>query len=169
MLELIRKLINWFMGHKPPPPVLPPPVIEIPPTDHELPGPKIRIKDGDVSYKEEADGTVTASIKNLPSGTCWGVIPNTGSMEPFVDDGMRVLLAPLTGTEHQDLIIGDVIAFQVPVELGSQLILHRIVEIGDDAEGWYCETRGDSPFITENDPWLVRADWIRWLYRGVVH
>ena len=168
VLDLIRRLAKWFVGYRPPSPPVPPPVIEIPPIDYELPSPKIRIKDGDVSVKGEADGTVTAFIKNLPKGTCWGVIPNTGSMERSIDDGMRVLLAPQPIEKYWDLIVGDVIAYQTPDFLGGQLILHRITEIRRDAEGWFCLTRGDNPLITANDPWEVRADWLRWLYRGVI-
>ncbi len=164
MSDFIRKFLEWFVGCRPPSLVPPPPIIEIPLTDYyELDSPKIRLKDGDVGTKEEADGTVTAFIKGLPKGTCWGVIPDTGSMEPFIDDGMRVLLAPTEN--HEDLIIGDVIAYEAPT---SQLILHRIVGIGTDIEGWYCLTRGDNPLITTNDPWKIRANWLRWLYRGVV-
>lgn len=173
MLDWIRKLLDWWVGYKripPPPPITfdnpEPPSEPVVITSYELPSPKIRIKPSDVTLRQEDDGTVTILIKGFKRGTVTTTVENTGSMEQGIDDGMQIILEPLSADNYQDIIVGDVIAYQAPT---SQLILHRIVDIGADIDGWYCETRGDSPLITNNDPWLIRPAWLRWLYRGVVH
>lgn len=100
----------------------------------EIPSPKPRMLHR-VTYNK-----IYALAKGMsPTMTISGVT-DTNSMEPVIDSGNLALIED-TPNIH-DLIVGDIILFYR--RLDKARVLHRIVNIGNDSQGWYCETRGDN-------------------------
>ncbi len=73
----------------------------------------------------------------------------SGSMAPFVEAGDVAILEPRAG---EDLRVGDVIAFEAPIE-GSPLTLHRVFEIVSPAPDLVIRTKGDAN--DREDPWMA--------------
>ena len=67
----------------------------------------------------------------------------TGSMIPVLDknsNGIKII-----PKKEEDINIGDIITF----EQDGMLIVHRVVEKGEDEEGVYFITKGDNNNITD--------------------
>lgn len=63
---------------------------------------------------------------------------NTNSMLPFFDETANgIEIKPIS---PQDIHVGDIIAY----ESEGNLIVHRVIKIGADEEGWYCVAKGDN-------------------------
>jgi len=63
---------------------------------------------------------------------------NSTSMIPVFDSGANgVGIKPKS---EDELHVGDIITFRQ----NETLIVHRIIEVGMDGEGWFCITKGDS-------------------------
>ncbi len=98
----------------------------------EKSSPKIRIT------PQDADMIIRFLQATAPFDNCFiAAIAPTNSMEPGIDDGMYVVLQPVP---HTDLICGDIIWFETP----TYRAIHRIIEIGEDSDGWYAITKGDN-------------------------
>src|SRR3989344_3990979 len=65
----------------------------------------------------------------------------TNSMDPLIDSGAQGI--QLTVESVGDIQIGDIVAYE-PLEEPSEIVLHRVVEIGEDGNGWYAITKGDN-------------------------
>jgi len=61
-------------------------------------------------------------------------IPDTNSMLPTFDAGHAVIFT--RDFDFRDLQVGDIVQ--------TTWKLHRIIEIGEDREGWYAITAGDN-------------------------
>ena len=74
----------------------------------------------------------------------WSRYANTDSMLPLLDESYNGLeFVPIA---EDEIHVGDVIAFGY----NKENYVHRAVEIGNDANGWYAATKGDSnDFIDE--------------------
>lgn len=108
-------------------------------TQGNIPSPRVDVTIGDLfSYK-----TTT--------------VQNTNSMEPLIDIGHTVLITD----DISGLNIGDIIIFTAD----ERLIIHSIIEIGDDGE-WYCKTQGLN--INSPDPYIIRKSDISYLALGVL-
>ncbi len=68
----------------------------------------------------------------------WAEVADTNSMVPTIDAGTKVIFTKRFAVE--ELRVGDIISYR----RGERNILHRIVEIGYDSEGWYAVTKGDN-------------------------
>ncbi|MEM4358203.1 MAG: signal peptidase I [Candidatus Pacearchaeota archaeon] len=75
------------------------------------------------------------------------VIPNsflvrfaaTKSMDPVLDvEANAIEIKP---EKPSDLQVGDIISYR---SVSGDVIIHRIVKIGDDEKGWYAITKGDN-------------------------
>jgi signal peptidase I len=84
------------------------------------------------------------------------------SMSPTFDYGHTLILQyPILSPE--ELNVGDIIIY----EKGSNNpVVHRMVEIGEDGEGWYCVTKGDNNMFTDRK---VRFQQIKYLVVGVLY
>lgn len=101
----------------------------------------------------------TLQVTGLPHCIIVAIAP-TNSMEPVIDDGMFVVVD--TGIPYGDLIPGDIIWFEAP----GFAAIHRIIKVGQDKAGWYCETRGDNN--GRADGVKVRPIYIKGVYRGQI-
>ncbi len=121
----------------------------------ERPSPKIRITQGQAIAIFEA----IRQVRGYED--CYlAAIDVTNSMEPGIDDSMFVILKP---TLHTDLIVGDIIYYEAP----SYKAIHRIILIGDDNQGWYCETKGDNN--GRKDGIKVRPEHIKGVWRATLN
>ena len=68
---------------------------------------------------------------------------NTKSMDPTMDfTANGIEIEPESPEQIQ---VGDIIVFK-PDLSKEEYIVHRVIEIGTDSEGWYCITKGDNAF-----------------------
>lgn len=85
---------------------------------------------------------------------------DTNSMLPVIDKGANgIRIQPKS---EDDIKAGDIISFES--EYG--LIVHRVVEIGEDNEGKYFITKGDNNLLSDGK---VRFEQIRYLTVGVLY
>lgn len=83
----------------------------------------------------------------------------TGSMKPVLDeDSTGIRIVPKS---EQDIKVGDIVSF----EQDGQLIIHRVVEIGQDEQGTYFITKGDSNNVTDGK---VRFSQIKYVTIGIL-
>lgn len=77
---------------------------------------------------------------------------NTKSMDPIIDFNANGI--EIKPQSPQDIHVGDIISY----EKGGNLIVHRVINIGVDENGWYCITKGDNAI---QDDGKIRFDSIR--------
>jgi len=84
----------------------------------------------------------------------------TGSMRPVLDEGSNgIRIVP---ESENDIHIGDIISFKQD----DMLIVHRVVEIGNDEQGIYFITKGDNTGIVDGK---VRFEDIKYITIGVLY
>jgi lipopolysaccharide export LptBFGC system permease protein LptF len=84
----------------------------------------------------------------------------TGSMIPLFNEGANgIRIKPKTAAE---INLGDIVSY----EKGSELIVHRVVEIGTDEEGVYFITKGDNNSFSDGK---VRFEQIKYLTIGILY
>lgn len=84
----------------------------------------------------------------------WAILADTNSMDPVFDDTSHLIqMRPMSAKEINE---GDIISYAAP---HGYTIVHRVIEIGEDEEGWYAIAKGDNN--PQPDPWKVRFDQIR--------
>ncbi|VVB81393.1 Uncharacterised protein [uncultured archaeon] len=96
-----------------------------------------------------APDSVTLSIKNPQ----WAILADTNSMDPVFDAGSHLIQEVPTSKEQ--IHVGDIVSYNSPMGF---TIVHRIIEIGNDEEGWYAIFKGDNNPTA--DPWKVRWDMV---------
>ncbi|MBS3148757.1 hypothetical protein J4219_07775 [Candidatus Woesearchaeota archaeon] len=102
-----------------------------------------------------------SSIEMRPDGVLikfdnpqWAILADTNSMDPVFDEASHLIQKiPLSAAEIQ---AGDIVSYDSPMGFP---IVHRVVEIGNDSEGWYAILKGDNN--PQPDPWKVRFDMVR--------
>lgn len=105
------------------------------------------------------DGRV---IINL-DGATWSSYADTNSMDPILDSEANGIELPVQSPE--ELHAGDIISFADPY--GRGLVVHRIIAIGEDDQGWFARTRGDNNIT--NDPYKIRFDQIHGVLVGILY
>lgn len=84
----------------------------------------------------------------------------TGSMIPVLDEGSNgIRIVP---SSEEDINIGDIITFKQD----SYLIVHRVVEKGEDSKGVYFITKGDNNSLNDGK---VRFKDIKYITIGVLY
>jgi len=104
---------------------------------NELPSPKPR------TGKQVGWNKMYASVRALNKEWFITGISDTNSMEPVIDQGHYAIFSPKRS--KKDLIIGDIILMQKY----QWHVMHRIVHISQDNQGWYCLTRGDNTVLLD--------------------
>ena len=122
----------------------------------QTPTPADRITEDAIRASEEA---VVVKVANAAIGK----LESTNSMEPMLDSGSNVIM--IKPQEKEDLKKGDIIAYHSEETAG--LVVHRVVRIGEDKEGWYAITKGDH--ATANDPAKVRFGQVMYVIIGILY
>lgn len=86
---------------------------------------------------------------------------DTNSMDPLLDEGSNGIEIELK--DENDVHVGDIVAYETSIGL----IVHRIVEIGNDEKGKYFILKGDNNI--ENDPYKVRFNQIKYVLVGIIY
>ena len=85
---------------------------------------------------------------------------DTNSMLPIIDEGANgIRIQPKS---EDEIKVGDIISF----EQDGMLIVHRVVEIGEDSEGKYFVTKGDNNAFSDGK---IRFEQIRYVTIGVLY
>jgi len=95
---------------------------------------------------------------NIANATLSSYAP-TGSMKPLFDAGANGIRVRPSGED--DISVGDIISFQQ----NGMMIVHRVVEIGEDIDGIYFITQGDNNIISDGK---VRFKDVKWVTVGVI-
>ena len=88
---------------------------------------------------------------------------DTNSMDPLFDKDANGL--EIIPQNENDIHVGDVIAYQSSYVDG--LVVHRVIEAGNDAKGKYFILKGDNN--PDQDPEKIRFDQIKYLLIGVIY
>ncbi len=122
---------------------------------------KAQSLDGPVERDSPSDWVKESQIEMRPDGVFihlnnpqWAILANTNSMDPVFDDTSHLIQAiPQSAAE---IHVGDIMSYSSPMGFS---IVHRVIEIGNDEEGWYAIVKGDNN--PTPDPWKVRFDMVR--------
>jgi len=66
-------------------------------------------------------------------------IADTNSMDPVLDAEDTAL--GITVDSPDNIYVGDIITYR---DGGGNLIIHRVIQIGEDGGGWFAITKGDN-------------------------
>ena len=122
----------------------------------ELGSPSDRIQESNIHVLSDK---IVIDIKDAS----WASFTDTNSMDPFIDSGANSI--EIKPESEEDVHVGDVISFRTIFADG--LIIHRVIEVGEDSGGRYFITKGDnSPAI---DPGKRRFDDISGVVVGVIY
>lgn len=95
------------------------------------------------------------------NGTSWAKFTDSGSMVPVLDEHANSLeIKPESPTQVRR---GDIISYRTP----EGLIIHRVIDTGQDSMGWYAVTKGDKSSMP--DPYLVRFQDITGIVVGIFY
>lgn len=97
------------------------------------------------------------------SNAIWSKFAPTRSMDPFLDSGANGI--EIRPKSISDINPGDVISYHS--EIANSLIIHRVVKIDFDEQGWYAVAKGDNN--SENDPEKIRFDMINGVLVGIIY
>jgi hypothetical protein len=93
----------------------------------------------------------------------WARFSDTKSMDPVIDsNSIGIEIEP---KNKEDIHVGDVVSYFSP--LVNATIIHRVIEVGEDNEGWYARFKGDNNNL--EDPGLVRWPQIRRVLVAVIY
>lgn len=93
----------------------------------------------------------------------WAIFTDTNSMDPVLDAGAHAI--EIIPESENQLIKGDIISYNSEYSEGT--IIHRIVDIGEDKEGWYCKVKGDNNAF--EDPGKVRFSQIQRVLVAIIY
>ncbi len=97
------------------------------------------------------------------SGASWASFTDTHSMDPVLNkDSNSIEIKPKSET---DIKVGDIISYKSDYVDG--LIIHRVLQTGEDSNGWYAVVKGDNN--PAKDPGKIRFNQINGVVVAVVY
>ncbi len=93
----------------------------------------------------------------------WAGFEDTNSMDPVIDKGANAI--QIVPQSINDIHVGDIISYESDYAEG--VIIHRVVSIGNDEQGWYCTAKGDNNPNT--DPGSIRFSQIKKVLVAVIY
>ncbi|MBT3720176.1 hypothetical protein HN789_03435 [archaeon] len=93
----------------------------------------------------------------------WSKFTDTNSMDPVIDKGANAI--QIIPKDISDIHVGDIVSYDSKYSDG--IIIHRVIEIGYDTEGWYCIMKGDNN--KKQDPGKVRFDQIKRITVAIIY
>ena len=103
------------------------------------------------------NNSVVLSLSNVD----WSRVENTSSMLPLLRYNSFILEKKI---DYKALKKGDIITFYYPKCRCK--VVHRIVDIGYDNEGWYAITKGDNNNYTDGK---IRKDQVLGVVFGIIY
>ncbi|MFH1849509.1 MAG: hypothetical protein ABH879_04955 [archaeon] len=93
----------------------------------------------------------------------WAGFVDTNSMDPIIDDEANAIeIVPKSAAEVHT---GDIVSYRSDLVDGT--IIHRVIETGNDGDGWYAIMKGDNN--PANDPGKVRFSQIERVVVAVIY
>lgn len=93
----------------------------------------------------------------------WATFTDTNSMDPVIDAGANAIeYVPKTWDE---ICVGDIVSYES--KYASGVLIHRVVEMGHDNNGWYAIMKGDNN--SYRDPGRIRFDQIRRVVVAIIY
>lgn len=96
-------------------------------------------------------------------GVTWTRYNSTDSMKPVIDDGANGLEVP--PRSEDELKVGDIVSYQA--FWNDTLVVHRIIEIGQDSFGKYYVLKGDNN--DGPDPGRIRFSQIKYKTIAIIY
>ena len=93
----------------------------------------------------------------------WARFTDTDSMLPVIDVGANSI--EITPQSPEQVHVGDIISYKS--KFANGVIIHRVTEIGQDKEGWFCRVKGDS--LEKEDPGKIRFEQIVGIVVGIIY
>src|SRR3989344_6589440 len=116
---------------------------------------------GPVERDSPSDWVKERKIEMRPDGVLikvdnpqWAILTNTNSMDPVFDETSHLI--QVFPKSKDEIHVGDIVSYQSPLGF---MIVHRVVQIDTDSEGWYAILKGDNN--PSQDPWKVRWGMVR--------
>jgi len=101
-------------------------------------------------------------VIDLPNAQ-WAEFTDTNSMDPVLD--IEANSFEVKPSSESNISVGDIISYKPSNFPG--LIVHRVVEIDSDEDGWYAIMKGDN--LTFQDPERVRFEQIEGVLVGIIY
>ena len=124
------------------------------PSGAERAGPQDRISESQIIV---LDDRVEMRVDNPK----WATFADTNSMDPVLDTGSNAI--QIEPTHPQEIKIGDIITYN----LDGRHIIHRVVDIQQDAQGHYYTVKGDNN--AGPDPVKVRFEDIERVVVAIIY
>jgi hypothetical protein len=96
-------------------------------------------------------------------GLQWARYLDTNSMDPVIDSNANTL--QIIPKNEQEIQVGDIVAYESKYHEG--IITHRVIEIGEDEEGWFAILKGDNN--PKADPGNIRFSQIKRVVVAVIY
>ena len=125
-------------------------------TSNELISPQDRINENDIYI---FDDRIVIYVDNALGAK----YTDTNSMDPVLDYGANGI--EIIPSAYEQIHVGDIITFRT--SWSNSLIVHRVILVGEDDQGWYCVTKGDNNVFT--DPGKLRFEDIEYVLIGVLY
>ena len=93
----------------------------------------------------------------------WARFTDTNSMDPVLDAESNAI--EIIPKSPEDINVGDIISYQTKKMSGT--IIHRVIEIGEDDDGWYARTKGDNNPTA--DPSKIRFSDVKRMVVAIVY
>lgn len=84
-------------------------------------------------------------------------------MVPILNENANSL--DVVSNSPKDINVGDIISYSS--KASDDILIHRVVEIGQDSEGWYAIAKGDNNQLP--NPYKIRFDQIQRMVIGVIY
>jgi hypothetical protein len=91
----------------------------------------------------------------------WASFADTNSMAPLFDHRSHAL--QVVPSSPEEISVGDIISYIS----GELIIIHRVVYIDEDQEGWYAIVKGDNNKVA--DPGKIRFEQIDRVVIGILY
>ena len=120
-----------------------------------MPSPRV-----DLTRENIICSTKDVTIRSL-KGAIISTVTGSNSMEPLIDIGHTIILS--NDSKYVDTLdLGSIIIWNY----NGEQVMHSIIEIDTDGEGWYCKTQGLN--VTRIDPYRIRKSHIEYVLLGVI-
>ncbi|MBW2970662.1 hypothetical protein KY320_00715 [Candidatus Woesearchaeota archaeon] len=122
----------------------------------ELPSPCDRIREEQILVY---DDHIIINFENAE----WAKFTDTNSMDPVIDAGANAI--EYVPKSSDEICVGDIVSYNSKYASGT--IIHRVIEIGEDENGWYAIMKGDNnPY---RDPGKVRFEQVQRVVVGIIY
>ena len=122
----------------------------------ETAAPSDHIAESDISVLKDE---VVIKVPNA----VWARFTPTGSMVPVFNESSNAI--EVVPNDASEINVGDIISYQS--DWMDTPVIHRVVETGDDDQGWFAIVKGDNN--STSDPGKVRFEQVRRLVVAIIY